>query len=60
MAACPNENSVFTGRKKSMKGQFADVTSKAYYRYHIMGLTTKKQRCVYWNNEYRQILHIHL
>lgn len=25
MAACPNEN-LFTGRKKSMKGQFADVT----------------------------------
>lgn len=25
MAACPNEN-LFTGQKKSMKGQFADVT----------------------------------
>lgn len=57
MAACPNEN-LFTGRKKFKKGQFADVTRHIIDT--ILWDSQLKSKDVYWKNEYRQILHIHL
>ena len=57
MAACPNEN-LFTGRKKSMKGQFTDVTRHIIDT--ILWDSQVKRKDVYWKNEYRQILNIHL
>lgn len=57
MAVCPNGN-LFTGRKKSIKGQFADVTRHIIDT--ISWLSELKSKDVYLKNENTQILHIHL